>query len=152
MVKHADRLVKRLYLQPKDDALLCELAAVTKQFGGTVACRAIDFEVRPGEVHALLGENGAGKSTLMKILGGIIPPDAGELRIAGKKATPANAQDARKKGVAFIHQELNLCANLDMAHNIQTVRKLQELSIEWRKERAGRNFNRFRPNWPSDAT
>jgi ribose transport system ATP-binding protein len=78
----------------------------------------VDFEVFPGEVHVLVGENGAGKSTLMKILGGIIPPDAGELRIAGKKATPANAQDARKKGVAFIHQELNLCANLDVAHNI----------------------------------
>jgi ABC-type sugar transport system ATPase subunit len=78
----------------------------------------VDFEVFPGEVHVLVGENGAGKSTLMKILGGIIPPDAGELRIAGKKATPASAQDARKKGVAFIHQELNLCANLDMAHNI----------------------------------
>jgi ABC-type phosphonate transport system ATPase subunit len=62
LVKHADRLVKRPYRQPRDDALLCELAAVTKQFGGTVACRAVDFEVRPGEVHALMGENGAGKS------------------------------------------------------------------------------------------
>ena len=78
----------------------------------------VDFEVFHGEVHVLVGENGAGKSTLMKILGGIIPPDAGELRIAGKKATLANAQDARKNGVAFIHQELNLCANLDVAHNI----------------------------------
>jgi ABC-type sugar transport system ATPase subunit len=78
----------------------------------------VDFDVFPGEVHVLVGENGAGKSTLMKILGGIIPPDGGELRIAGKTVTLANAQDARKNGVAFIHQELNLCANLDVAHNI----------------------------------
>ena len=78
----------------------------------------VDFEVFPGEVHVLVGENGAGKSTLMKILGGIIPPDGGELRIAGETVTLANAQDARKNGVAFIHQELNLCANLDVAHNI----------------------------------
>ena len=78
----------------------------------------VDFEVFPGEVHVLVGENGAGKSTLMKILGGIIPPDRGELRIAGETVTLANAQDARKNGVAFIHQELNLCANLDVAHNI----------------------------------
>jgi ABC-type sugar transport system ATPase subunit len=78
----------------------------------------VDFEVFPGEVHVLVGENSAGKSTLMKILGGIIPPDGGELRIAGETATLANAQDARKNGVAFIHQELNLCANLDVAHNI----------------------------------
>jgi ABC-type sugar transport system ATPase subunit len=78
----------------------------------------VDFDVFPGEVHVLVGENGAGKSTLMKILGGVIPPDRGELRIADKTVTLANAQDARKKGVAFIHQELNLCANLDVAHNI----------------------------------
>jgi ribose transport system ATP-binding protein len=78
----------------------------------------VDFDVFPGEVHVLVGENGAGKSTLMKILGGIIPPDRGELRIAGETATLANARDARENGVAFIHQELNLCANLDVAHNI----------------------------------
>jgi len=78
----------------------------------------VDFEVFPGEVHVLVGENGAGKSTLMKILGGIIPPDRGELRIAGETVTLANAKEARKNGVAFIHQELNLCANLDVAHNI----------------------------------
>jgi ABC-type lipoprotein export system ATPase subunit len=78
----------------------------------------VDFDVFPGEVHVLVGENGAGKSTLMKILGGVIPPDGGELRIAGETAALANAQEARKHGVAFIHQELNLCANLDVAHNI----------------------------------
>jgi ribose transport system ATP-binding protein len=72
----------------------------------------VDFDVFPGEVHVLVGQNGAGKSTLMKILGGIIPPDRGEPRIAGETATPANARDARENGVAFIHQELNLCANL----------------------------------------
>ena len=78
----------------------------------------VDFDVFPGEVHVLVGENGAGKSTLMKILGGVIPPDSGELRISGETATFANARDARRNGVAFIHQELNLCANLDVAHNI----------------------------------
>ena len=78
----------------------------------------VDFDLFPGEVHVLVGENGAGKSTLMKILGGIIPPDRGELEIAGAKVTLADARDAREKGVAFIHQELNLCANLDVAHNI----------------------------------
>jgi ABC-type sugar transport system ATPase subunit len=78
----------------------------------------VDFDVFPGEVHVLVGENGAGKSTLMKILGGIIPPDRGELRITGRTASFGNARDARENGVAFIHQELNLCANLDVAHNI----------------------------------
>ena len=78
----------------------------------------VDFDLFPGEVHVLVGENGAGKSTLMKILGGIIPPDRGELEIAGARAVLADARDAREKGVAFIHQELNLCANLDVAHNI----------------------------------
>jgi ABC-type sugar transport system ATPase subunit len=78
----------------------------------------VDFDLFPGEVHVLLGENGAGKSTLMRILGGIIPPDRGELTIAGERVTLANAREARDKGVAFIHQELNLCANLDVAHNI----------------------------------
>jgi ABC-type sugar transport system ATPase subunit len=78
----------------------------------------VDFDLFPGEVHVLLGENGAGKSTLMRILGGIIPPDRGELTIAGARVSLTNAREARDKGVAFIHQELNLCANLDVAHNI----------------------------------
>ena len=78
----------------------------------------VDFDLLRGEVHVLVGENGAGKSTLMKILGGIIPPDRGELEIDGTTVKLTDARDARRKGVAFIHQELNLCANLDVAHNI----------------------------------
>ena len=78
----------------------------------------VDFDLFPGEVHVLVGENGAGKTTLMKILSGIIPPDRGELKIAGGRVVLNDARHAREKGVAFIHQELNLCANLDVAHNI----------------------------------
>jgi ribose transport system ATP-binding protein len=78
----------------------------------------VNFDLFPGEVHVLLGENGAGKSTLMKILGGVIPPDRGEIDIDGARVNLASARDARERGVAFIHQELNLCANLDVGHNI----------------------------------
>jgi ribose transport system ATP-binding protein len=78
----------------------------------------IDFEVRKGEVHILMGENGAGKSTLMKVLGGIIPPDQGRVQWKGKQVQFKSTKDARAHGISFIHQELNLCSNLDVAHNI----------------------------------
>jgi ABC-type sugar transport system ATPase subunit len=94
---------------------------------------AVDFDLAAGEVHVLVGENGAGKSTLMKILGGIIPPDAGELRIGGQRTDLLNARDAREKGIAFIHQELNLCPNLDVAHNMFLGR---EPRIRWIKDAA----------------
>ena len=79
---------------------------------------SVSFDLRRGEVHVLLGENGAGKSTLMKILGGIIPPDQGTINLQGAAVSFASARKARDRGIAFIHQELNLCANLDVAHNI----------------------------------
>jgi ABC-type sugar transport system ATPase subunit len=78
----------------------------------------VDFTLKKGEVHVLLGENGAGKSTLMKVLGGIIPPDEGRIILHGKEVEFKNARDARNHGIGFIHQELNLCSNLDVAHNI----------------------------------
>jgi ribose transport system ATP-binding protein len=78
----------------------------------------IDFSLTRGEVHVLLGENGAGKSTLMKVLGGIIPPDDGSIVLNGKKVSFKNTREARDHGIGFIHQELNLCSNLDVAHNI----------------------------------
>lgn len=77
----------------------------------------ITFNLKRGEVHALLGENGAGKSTLMKILGGIIPPDEGELLLNGETVELHSVRDARAHGVAFVHQELNLCTNIDVACN-----------------------------------
>jgi ABC-type sugar transport system ATPase subunit len=79
---------------------------------------SVCFDLRKGEVHVLVGENGAGKSTLMKILGGIIPADQGTITLEGVAVSFASAREARARGIAFIHQELNLCANLDVAHNI----------------------------------
>ena len=78
----------------------------------------VNFDLREGEVHILVGENGAGKSTLMKILGGILPPDEGEILLDGKVVHPRNAREAMELGIGFIHQELNLCNNLSVAQNI----------------------------------
>ncbi len=79
---------------------------------------SIDFDLRKSEVHVLVGENGAGKSTLMKILGGIIPPDEGEMVLEGSAVSFKTPMDAKTAGIGFIHQELNLCQNIDVAHNM----------------------------------
>ena len=84
----------------------------------------VNFDLKEGEVHVLIGENGAGKSTLMKILGGIIPPDEGEIYIETKKVEPKNPKNARALGIGFIHQELSLCSNLTVAENIFLGREL----------------------------
>ena len=78
----------------------------------------VSFDLEQGEVHILIGENGAGKSTLMKVLGGNIAPDEGKMLLEGQTYTVKGPKEAREKGVAFIHQELNLCLNRDIAHNI----------------------------------
>src|SRR5207247_9228856 len=82
------------------------------------ALSGVSVNVRGGEVLALMGENGAGKSTLMKILGGAYPPDEGELFIDGQAVTLRNVADAKRRGIALIHQELMLAPNLDIAGNI----------------------------------
>jgi ribose transport system ATP-binding protein len=94
------------------------LRGIQKRFPGVHALRGVSLDVRAGEVLALLGENGAGKSTLMKIVGGIEQPDAGEVRIDGAPAIIGDAQTAAAHGIAFIHQELNLLDNLDVAGNV----------------------------------
>jgi len=78
----------------------------------------VTLEIGAGEVLALVGENGAGKSTLMKILGGVYQPDDGEIRIDGKPVSIHNVTEAMKLGIAFIHQELNVLTNLDVAANV----------------------------------
>jgi ABC-type sugar transport system ATPase subunit len=97
---------------------LLALSGVTKRFGGVCALDHVDFDLREGEIHALLGENGAGKSTLIKILGGIHAPDAGSMSIRGRSADIRGVSDANRFGIRLIHQELSLAPNLTVAENI----------------------------------
>ena len=94
------------------------LRNIQKRFLGVHALKGVSLDVHPGEVVALLGENGAGKSTLMKIAGGIEQPDSGEMLIDGARVVVRDVQTASSHGIAFIHQELNLLDNLDVAGNV----------------------------------
>lgn len=95
-----------------------ELRGVRKSFGPTIALDGVDLTVRPGEVHALIGENGAGKSTLMNIIAGALRPDAGEMSLFGRRYAPGSTLEARRSAVALIHQELSLCPHLSVTENI----------------------------------
>lgn len=102
---------------PQGEPLL-EMQGVTKRFAGVQALRGVSFKVWPGEVVALIGENGAGKSTLMKILGGVHQPTEGTIRISGQPVVIQSVKDSAKAGIGFIHQELNVLDNLDVAGNV----------------------------------
>src|SRR5438874_1376012 len=98
--------------------MLLSLSAVRKSFAGVHALKGVDFDLRPGEVHALVGENGAGKSTLMKILSGAEPRNGGEMAVAGRPIGDLNPSLAQQLGIAIIYQEFNLIPFLSVAENI----------------------------------
>ncbi len=97
---------------------ILEMKGICKRFPGVIALDEVDMEVHPGEIVALAGENGAGKSTLMKILGGVHQPDKGRIRIGGEETAIRSVSDAISRGIGFIHQELNVLDNLDIAGNV----------------------------------
>src|SRR6187200_2703293 len=97
---------------------LLKLTGITKRFGAVRALTGVGFELRAGEVHALMGENGAGKSTLMKILSGVYAAYDGEIAVDGRPVHFANVRQAEAEGIAIIHQELNLVPELSVADNI----------------------------------
>ena len=97
---------------------MLELSGIGKQFGATVALSAVDFTLRAGEVHALMGENGAGKSTLMKIIGGVHRPGSGRIVLDGVPLQLTGAEDARRAGIRTVFQELTVLPNLDVARNL----------------------------------
>src|ERR687893_257665 len=94
------------------------LRNVTKRFGGVTAVEDVDFDLRPGEVHALVGENGAGKSTLMKIVHGLYTPDEGTLEVGGEAVEFSSPRDAEAAGIAMIPQELDLFPELTVTENL----------------------------------
>jgi inositol transport system ATP-binding protein len=102
---------------PGADFIL-EVDNVRKEFPGVVALDDVQFKLRRGTVHALMGENGAGKSTLMKILAGIYTPDSGTFKLRGQDIRLKNPLDAMQNGIAMIHQELNLMAPMTVSENI----------------------------------
>lgn len=109
--------------QPEQLAL--QMTGICKTFNNTVhALKGVDLEIRPGEIHALLGENGAGKSTLMNILGGVVASDEGEIRRGGRVVSIPDSSHAEALGIAFIHQELNLVPDLPVYENLYLGREL----------------------------
>jgi ribose transport system ATP-binding protein len=102
---------------------LLELVAVSKTYPGVKALDHVNLQIGQGEVLALIGENGAGKSTLMKILGGVVEPSEGAIRIDGVERASLKVADSMKAGIAFVHQELNLFDNLDVAANVMIGRE-----------------------------
>ncbi|MBI2927114.1 MAG: sugar ABC transporter ATP-binding protein [Verrucomicrobia bacterium] len=100
------------------EAPCIRLVRVSKRFGGVTALNGVSFEIRAGEVHAVVGENGAGKSTLMKLLAGVHEPDYGEIQLAGRRVRLKNPREARRKGISIVFQELNLFPHRTVAANV----------------------------------
>ena len=94
------------------------MRGITKRFPGIVANDRVNFDLRRGEVHAVLGENGAGKSTLMNVLYGLSQPDEGEIRVKGKPVTFTSAKDAIRSGIGMVHQHFMLIPVMTVAENI----------------------------------
>jgi D-xylose transport system ATP-binding protein len=110
-----------------------ELRDMSKSFGSVQALTNANFEVRAGEVMALVGDNGAGKSTLIKCVAGINPADSGEILFEGKPVTIHGPKDAAKLGIEFVYQDLALCDNLDVVQNMYLGRELHDPAFRLRE-------------------
>src|SRR5678815_4234105 len=91
---------------------------ISKTFPGVNALENVDFTLKRGEIHALVGENGAGKSTLIKVLTGVEHPDAGSIEFDGKNVDVRSPQHSQEIGISTVYQEINLCTNISIAENI----------------------------------
>ena len=112
-----------------------EMRGIYKSFPGVKALQNVDFTLRAGEIHALMGENGAGKSTLIKVLTGVYPKDDGQIYLNGNQSAPVqihSPQDAQNAGISTVYQEISLCPNLSVAENIYLGRSEGKL-VGWRK-------------------
>ena len=113
---------------------LIVMKGIAKTFPGVIALEDVEFSLRQGEIHALMGENGAGKSTLIKILTGVEHPDKGSIEFLGKPVQVRSPQHSQEIGISTVYQEVNLCTNISVAENIMLGREPRRLgSIHWRK-------------------
>lgn len=110
------------------------MRGIYKTFPGVKALQNVDFTLRTGEIHALMGENGAGKSTLIKVLTGVYEFDEGEVKMEGKPVKNHSPQDAQNNGISTVYQEVNLCPNLSVAENLFIGREPRKMGlIDWNK-------------------
>src|SRR5436190_18923576 len=117
-----------------DTQSLVSMKGVAKSFPGVVALEDVDFSLRKGEIHALMGENGAGKSTLIKILTGVEHPDQGAIELDGKPVHVRSPQHSQELGISTVYQEINLCTNISVAENILLGHEPRRFgSINWKK-------------------
>ena len=114
-----------------------EMRAITIAFPGVLALDNVDFFLRSGEVHALMGENGAGKSTLIKALTGVYTIDAGTISVGGEERTFQNTADAQHAGISTVYQEVNLCSNLSVGENVMLGHEPRRVTgIDWKAAHA----------------
>src|SRR3954452_19459291 len=109
------------------DTPTLQMKGISKSFGSVQALTEVDFEVRAGEVMALVGDNGAGKSTLVKCLAGIYPIDGGDVLFEGNHVTISGPRDAAKLGIEVVYQDLALCDNLDVVQNMYLGREAHDV-------------------------
>jgi simple sugar transport system ATP-binding protein len=118
-----------------DDAnAIVKMSGITKSFPGVLALEDVDFSLKRGEIHALMGENGAGKSTLIKVLTGVEQPDTGTIELDGQIVNVRSPQHSQELGISTVYQEINLCTNISAAENILLGREPKRFgTIQWRK-------------------
>src|SRR3954467_14168019 len=117
---------------------MLEAQGIRKAYGGVVALAGVDFAVRAGSVHALLGENGAGKSTLVKVIAGALKADAGTVSLDGRALSLSSTAEAVRHGIAVVSQELNVFPDLDVLSNLYPMREIRRGPFIQRGERAGK--------------
>jgi simple sugar transport system ATP-binding protein len=118
----------------KVDEYILTMNGISKSFPGVVALETVDFALKRGEIHALVGENGAGKSTLIKVLTGVEHPESGSIELDGKLIQVRSPQHSQEIGISTVYQEINLCTNISAAENIMLGHEPHRLGrIDWKK-------------------
>ena len=116
------------------DDFILNIQGVSKTFPGVTALESVDFALKRGEIHALVGENGAGKSTLIKIMTGVEYPDSGSINLDGKPVHVRSPQHSQELGISTVYQEVNLCTNISIAENIMLGYEPHNFAgIHWKK-------------------